>query len=100
MRGYVVEGVLTGAGAVCTLSLGLQNDTTLWLVVGMLLAGVSLACFLATIRNHFRRPAAAPPEPTPLRPRRKLGTRRGLRLDPDTPHRPLHRRLAHFRKAG
>ncbi|EWC62506.1 hypothetical protein UO65_2193 [Actinokineospora spheciospongiae] len=82
MRGYVVEAVLSAAGAAGALTVGLRTDTTFWTVVGALLAAVALACLVTSVRMKLTG-TTDPRVPRPRRLRRPRGS--GLDAVPPAP---------------
>ena len=70
MRGYVVEGVLTAAGAAGALTVGLRDDSTFWSVTGVVLGIIAVACLLASVRMKLTGPAD--PEKPTVKPTRRL----------------------------
>ncbi|MGQ0839060.1 hypothetical protein [Actinokineospora sp.] len=88
-RGYFVEGLLLGLGAAASLTVAVRFASAVWAVIGMLLAGVAIACLAASLR---RRAVVSGTVPAP-RKQRRLGVRGRFGSSPEAavlpaPERP------------
>ncbi|MBM7775135.1 hypothetical protein JOD54_005339 [Actinokineospora baliensis] len=87
VRKYFLEAFLAAAGATACAALAIHSASTTWSVIAMLLGGVAIAAFAASLRPRI------PPATVPKRRRgpRKLGTRHLFTSSPTTSVTPAPR---------
>ncbi|GAA3050960.1 hypothetical protein [Actinokineospora globicatena] len=97
VRKYFLEAFLATAGAAACGAVSYHSGgSTTWTVIAMLLGGVAIACFAASLTSSTRKPDAQDITiPTQRRRRgpRRLGTRRLFGSSPTTTAAPRPRQL-------
>ncbi|GAA2983292.1 hypothetical protein [Actinokineospora diospyrosa] len=93
VRKYFLEAFLAAAGATACAALAIHSESTTWSIIAMLLGGVAVAAFAASLRSRQAVTPAAPRKRR--RGPRKLGARRPFGSSPTTTVAPVRPRMGH-----